>query len=67
MDMSFSVQSLMSEYVIRNHQKFKHKVYKVPKEIDDWVATLKLECMGTRIDTLTPEQEDYLSSWKAGT
>ena len=35
----------------------------VPKEIDEEIARLKLESLGVEIDTLTPEQEDYLSSW----
>lgn len=28
------------------------------------IANLKLEAMGVKIDTLTPEQEEYLNSWK---
>ena len=31
------------------------------------VARLKLKAMGISIDTLTPEQEHYLSSWEEGT
>jgi adenosylhomocysteinase len=31
------------------------------------VARLKLASMGIRIDTLTPEQQRYLSSWEEGT
>jgi adenosylhomocysteinase len=31
------------------------------------VADLKLKSMGINIDTLTPEQEEYLSSWNMGT
>jgi adenosylhomocysteinase len=41
-------------------------VYEVPAEIDDEVARLKLATMGVEIDTLTPAQEDYLSSWREG-
>ena len=44
-----------------------NKVYSVPQEIDDEIARLKLESMGVKIDTLTPEQEEYLSSWQFGT
>jgi adenosylhomocysteinase len=31
------------------------------------VARMKLECMGVKIDRLSPEQERYLSSWSEGT
>jgi adenosylhomocysteinase len=53
--------------VVKNHKKLKPKVYDVPREIDAWVARLKLESMGVEIDTLTPEQKKYLSSWEMGT
>jgi adenosylhomocysteinase len=35
----------------------------VPKEIDQEIARLKLVSMGITIDTLTAEQETYLTSW----
>ena len=44
-----------------------HRVYKVPREVDQWVSTLKLQSMGIAIDTLTPEQAKYLESWEMGT
>ncbi|HTY13785.1 MAG TPA: adenosylhomocysteinase [Candidatus Omnitrophota bacterium] len=67
MDMSFSTQALATEYVILNQGKLGPKVYNVPKEIEDWVATAKLKSMGIGIDKLTPEQEKYLASWQEGT
>ncbi len=67
MDMSFATQALASEWVIQNHGKLEAKVYKVPQEIEDWIARLKLESMGIGIDTLTDEQKEYLSSWTMGT
>ncbi len=67
MDMSFAVQALTTEYVVKNKKKLKPKVYDVPREIDAWVARLKLKSMGIEIDTLTPEQEKYLASWDMGT
>ena len=39
----------------------------VPAHIDREIARLKLESMKVEIDTLTPEQERYLSSWEMGT
>lgn len=67
MDMSFANQALCSEYMAKNHSSFEKKVYTVPHEIDSQVARLKLETLGVRIDTLSPEQERYLASWSEGT
>jgi adenosylhomocysteinase len=67
MDMSFANQALSAEYMAGEHGKLKKRVYPVPLEIDEEIARLKLESMGVKIDTLTPEQEKYLSSWEMGT
>ncbi|MEW6387563.1 MAG: adenosylhomocysteinase [Thermodesulfobacteriota bacterium] len=67
MDMSFANQSLAAEFIFKNHQKFAKQVYSVPEEIDREIARLKLASMGVQIDTLTPEQEKYLSSYDLGT
>jgi len=67
MDMSFANQALCVEYIVKNHENLEKKVYSVPEEIDKEVARLKLKAMGIKIDTLTPEQEKYLSSWEEGT
>ncbi|MFH1825952.1 MAG: adenosylhomocysteinase [bacterium] len=67
MDMSFSTQALATEYVIQGAGKLKNKVYNVPQEIENWVATAKLKSMGIGIDKLTPEQVRYLASWQEGT
>jgi adenosylhomocysteinase len=42
-------------------------VHRVPLEIDRSIARLKLASMGLKIDTLTEEQEKYLTSWEMGT
>jgi adenosylhomocysteinase len=42
-------------------------VYPVPREIDEEVALLKLASMGIAIDSLTDEQQHYLTSWQEGT
>jgi adenosylhomocysteinase len=42
-------------------------VYSVPEDIDREVARLKLDTMGIVIDSLTPEQRNYLASWQEGT
>ena len=67
MDMSFANQALCLEYIVKNRDRLKPKVYPVPEEIDKQVARLKLDSMGIDIDSLTPEQEKYLTSWQEGT
>jgi adenosylhomocysteinase len=67
MDMSFANQALSAEYIARQHQKLRRNVYKVPNEIDERIADLKLKSMGIKIDNLTEEQKKYLSSWELGT
>jgi len=67
MDMSFANQALSAEYMANEHAKMVKKVYPVPQDIDKEIARLKLASMGIEIDTLTPEQEKYLSSWEMGT
>ncbi len=67
MDMSFANQALAIEYLLRNKNKLSPQVYKLPDELDREIARLKLETMGIRIDSLTPEQAAYVSSWRSGT
>ena len=67
MDMSFANQALGAEYMAKTYNDMKNKVYPMPLEIDQEIARLKLQSMGVEIDTLTPEQEKYLSSWEMGT
>jgi adenosylhomocysteinase len=67
MDMSFATQALASEWAVKNGHNLKPQVYEVPKAVEDWVAKLKLSSMGIKIDSLTKEQENYLSSWSHGT
>jgi adenosylhomocysteinase len=67
MDMSFSTQALCAEWVVKSAKRPEVRVHDVPAEIEDWVSRLKLESMGIRIDELTGEQKEYLSSWKIGT
>jgi adenosylhomocysteinase len=67
MDMSFANQALCAEYVAKHYKTLERKVYDVPADIDAEVARLKLKAMRIDIDTLTAEQEHYLSSWEEGT
>ena len=61
MDMSFAIQAKSLEYLIKNAGKLEKKVYQVPKEIDGYVAGVKLSSMGVKIDSLTDEQKAYLN------
>jgi len=67
MDMSFANQALSAEYIVKHYKELENNVFKVPEDIDKNIAYLKLKSMGIKIDILTKEQEDYLSSWESGT
>ncbi len=65
MSLSFCGQALAVEYGVKN--KLNAGVHVLPKEIDNHIAELQLKAMGIKKDSLTKEQEKYLSSWKEGT
>jgi len=67
MDMSFANQALCVEYLAQKGEKLERRVYTVPQDIDEEIARLKLQAMGVQIDELTPQQQEYLTSWKSGT
>lgn len=67
MDLSFANQALAVEYAVKQRGRLERKVYRLPDEIDQEIARLKLQSMGVSIDTLTPEQKAYLESWELGT
>jgi adenosylhomocysteinase len=66
MDMSFANQALCAEFMAKT-EKLPPKVCAVPTHIDEAVAELKLKALGVKIDKLTPEQREYLSTWEMGT
>lgn len=67
MDMSFATQALAAEWAVKNRSNLTPQVYAVPAAVENWVAALKLASMDISIDSLTPDQEKYLSSWAHGT
>ena len=68
MDMSFANQALAAEYLLsEDGRALSKQVHRVPAAVDREIARLKLASMDIGIDTLTPEQELYLSSWDVGT
>lgn len=62
MDMSFAVQALAAEWLSKQ-TGLEKKVYAVPDAIDDEIGRAKLAALGLSIDSLTEEQEKYLTSW----
>src|SRR5699024_6533133 len=63
MDLSFAVHALTTEWLVREYTDLLPGVVEVPSKIDTEIAGLKLTTLGVDIDTLTPDQEDYLRSW----
>src|SRR3954470_16721146 len=61
MDVSFALQALAAEALVRS--EWAPGVHPVPEAIEHEVAALKLAALDVSIDTLTPEQTAYLSSW----
>jgi adenosylhomocysteinase len=64
MDVSFAGKALALGWLAGEHDSLPPGVYGVPSAIDDQVARLALAASGAEIDTLTPAQQDYLSSWQ---
>lgn len=67
MDMSFANQALACEYLVKNKGKLEAGLHSVPVEVDREIARLKLQAMGINIDSLTPDQIQYINSWTSGT
>ena len=64
MNISFSLQALVAEYLVENKNKLENKVYVVPRYLEEKVALLTLKSFGYNIDTMTEEQKEYLQKWK---
>jgi adenosylhomocysteinase len=67
MDMSFANQAMACEYLVKNKGKLAPGLHSIPVEVDKEIARLKLQAMGISVDTLTPEQVEYINSWTSGT
>ena len=63
MDVSFALQALCAEELVRNHRSYQAGVHAVPAAIDREVGRLKLAALGVEIDQPTAEQEHYRESW----
>lgn len=64
MDMSFAIQAMSLKYLMEHRREMEASLYEVPQEIDDLVSRIKLDAMGLKVDTLTPEQVAYLNGWE---
>jgi adenosylhomocysteinase len=67
MDMSFAIQALSVEHIVRNRGTLTAGVHPVPRRIDEEVAWAALRASGVDIDALTAGQRAYLDGWKEGT
>jgi adenosylhomocysteinase len=63
MDVSFALQALCVEELVRRRGELPAGVHPVPAAIDREVGRLKLGALGVAIDEPTAEQEDYRESW----
>jgi len=64
MDLTFAIQALCAHHLTNEHASMENKVHLLPKEIDDEVARTKLDVVGMAVDTLTPEQKEFLAAWR---
>jgi len=70
MDMSFANQFMAHLQLIQSKERgttLPRAVIDLSATVDEEIARLKLETMGLRIDTLTPEQVAYAGDYSAGT
>ncbi len=67
MDLSFSIQALSVEHIVKNRGRLPVAVLDVPGDIDEAVVRLKLKAMRIETEELTERQREYLASWRAGT
>ena len=63
MDVSFALQALCVEELVRRGDELEPGVWPVPESIDNEVGRLKLAALGVEIDQPTAEQEHYRESW----
>lgn len=64
MDLSFALQAESVRLLVRKRGKLRNRVYKVPREVDERVARLKLKFLGVYIDALTKRQKEYRREWR---
>jgi adenosylhomocysteinase len=60
MSNSFTNQVLAQIELWNRSDKYEHKVYTLPKHLDEMVARLHLKKIGAELDVLTKDQADYI-------
>ena len=65
MDTSFALQALSAQHLVQQEKQLANRCYPVPERIDQRVAQIRLESSGVSFDTLTEDQQQYLSGWDA--
>ncbi len=60
MSNSFTNQILAQLELWQNSHKYENKVYMLPKHLDEKVARLHLEKIGVELETLRPDQAEYI-------
>ena len=60
MSNSFTNQVLAQIELFTNAEAYEHKVYVLPKHLDEEVARLHLDHLGVKLTSLSEKQADYL-------
>ncbi len=60
MSNSFTNQVLAQMELWNNPEKYENKVYMLPKKLDEQVARLHLKKIGVELETLRPDQAEYI-------
>ena len=66
MSCSFTNQVMAQIELWNNHKNYENKVYVLPKDLDEKVASLHLDKLGVKLTKLTKEQADYISGNEQG-
>jgi len=67
MDQSFGVQAVSIRELVQHADDYDAGVHEVPDHLDRKLAEIKLDAEGVDLDTLSEEQEEYMTSWQHGT
>jgi adenosylhomocysteinase len=66
MSASFTNQVIAQMELWQNYAKYEHKVYVLPKHLDEMVARLHLDKIGAKLTKLTDNQASYLGLAQSG-
>lgn len=67
MDMSFANQFQAMMMLAEQGKDLENGVHKLPVELDQQIAQIKLDSMGLKLDVLSPEQIAYATDYSQGT